>query len=60
MVVVGAEIRLALRRFLEPSFPRITILSYQELPTSTEVENAGIIPIPPALVNTVAPVRVAA
>lgn len=60
VVVVGAEIRLALRRFLEPSFPRITILSYQELPTSTEVENAGIIPIPPALVNTVAPVRVAA
>jgi len=60
VVVVGAEIRLALRRFLEPSFPRVTILSYQELPSSTEVENAGIIPIPPALANSGAPLRVAA
>jgi flagellar biosynthesis protein FlhA len=60
VVVVGAEIRLALRRFLEPSFPRITILSYQELPSATEVENAGIIPLPQSLAAAPAPMRVAA
>jgi flagellar biosynthesis protein FlhA len=49
VVVVGAEIRLPLRRFLEPSFPRLAVLAYQELPSAVEVENAGIIPIPPGL-----------
>ncbi len=58
VVVVGAEIRLPLRRFLEPSFPRLAVISYQELPSSTEVENAGIVPIPPGYVA--APVRAAA
>jgi flagellar biosynthesis protein FlhA len=52
VVVVGAELRLALRRFLEPSFPRLTVLSYQELPTSTEIENSGIVPLPPALARS--------
>ena len=46
VVVVGAELRLPLRRFLEPSFPRLSVLAYQELPATTEVENAGIIPAP--------------
>ncbi len=58
VVVVGAEIRLPLRRFLEPSFPRLAVVAYQELPSSTEVENAGIIPIPPGYVA--APARAAA
>ncbi len=49
VVVVGAEIRLPLRRFLEPSFPRLAVLAYQELPSATEVENAGIIPAPAGL-----------
>ncbi|MFA6286561.1 MAG: flagellar biosynthesis protein FlhA [Opitutaceae bacterium] len=57
VVVVGAEIRLPLRRFLEPSFPRLVVLSYQELPAATEVENAGIIPTPAGM-NI--PVRAAA
>jgi flagellar biosynthesis protein FlhA len=43
VLIVGTEIRLALRRFLEPSFPRLAVLAYQELPPATEVENAGII-----------------
>ncbi|MEO0054888.1 MAG: hypothetical protein RLZZ50_835 [Verrucomicrobiota bacterium] len=60
VVVVGAEIRLPLRRFLEPSFPRVAVLAYQELPSSTEVENAGIIPVPPGLAAAPAPVRAAA
>lgn len=59
VVVVGAEIRLPLRRFLEPSFPRLVVLAYQELPAATEVENAGIIPVPPGLAAA-APLRVAA
>jgi len=49
VVVVGAELRLALRRFLEPSFPRLTVLSYQEMPNATEIENSGIIPLPAAM-----------
>ena len=59
VVIVGAEIRLALRRFLEPSFPRLAVLSYQELPSATEVENAAIIPAPANLAQN-APVRLAA
>lgn len=59
VVVVGAEIRLPLRRFLEPSFPRVAVLSYQELPAATEVENAGIIPAPAGLLAAV-PARAAA
>ncbi len=59
VVVVGAEIRLPLRRFLEPSFPRLAVLSYQELPSATEVENAGILPAPAGLLAAV-PARAAA
>jgi flagellar biosynthesis protein FlhA len=46
-LVCGTEIRLALKRFLEPSFPRLLVLSYQELPNTTEIENLGIISLPP-------------
>jgi flagellar biosynthesis protein FlhA len=46
VLVVSTENRLPVRRFLEPSFPRLTVLSYQELPASTEIENAGIVPLP--------------
>jgi flagellar biosynthesis protein FlhA len=61
VIVVGAEIRLPLRRFLEPSFPRLVVLSYQELPAATEVENAGIIPVPAGLSSPApAPMRAAA
>jgi flagellar biosynthesis protein FlhA len=46
-LVTGTEIRLPLKRFLEPSFPRLVVLSYQELPNTTEIENLGIIALPP-------------
>jgi flagellar biosynthesis protein FlhA len=47
VLVVGTEVRLALKRFFESSFPRLAILSFQELPPNTEIENAGIIvPVP--------------
>ena len=47
VLVTGTEIRLPLKRFLEPSFPRLVVLSYQELPNTTEIENTGIITPPP-------------
>lgn len=47
VLVTSTEIRLPLKRFLEPSFPRLVVLSYQELPNTTEIENTGIItPLP--------------
>jgi flagellar biosynthesis protein FlhA len=49
VLVVGAETRLAIKRFFESSLPRLTVLSFQELPASTEVENVGLIPLPPHL-----------
>ena len=46
VLVVSTEMRLPLKRFLEPSFPRVTVLAFQELPSATEIENAGIVPAP--------------
>jgi len=46
VLVVSTEMRLPLKRFLEPSFPRVTVLAFQELPAATEIENAGIVPAP--------------
>lgn len=45
-LVVSTEIRLPIKRFFEPSMPRLVVLSFQELPGSTEIENAGFIPMP--------------
>lgn len=42
-LLVGAELRLPLRRFLEPTFPRLTVLSFQEIPGNFQLENAGIV-----------------
>jgi flagellar biosynthesis protein FlhA len=44
-LVVGAELRLPLRRFLEPSFPRLVVLSFQEIPSNFQVENLGIVQV---------------
>ncbi|HQF39079.1 MAG TPA: FHIPEP family type III secretion protein, partial [Opitutaceae bacterium] len=49
VLVVGVESRLAIKRFFESSLPRLTVLSFQELPASTEVENVGLIPLPPQM-----------
>ena len=51
VLIVSAEVRLPLKRFLEPSLPRLVVLAYQELPSSTEVENAGLIPCPANLLQ---------
>ena len=60
VIVVSAEIRLPLKRFFESSFPRVTVLSFQELPSATEVENAGIVTAPPHVARAEVPLKAAA
>jgi flagellar biosynthesis protein FlhA len=48
-IVVGAELRLALRRFLETTFPRLNVVAFQEIPGTFQIENAGIISAPSEL-----------
>ena len=47
ILVTTAEIRLAFKRFFEPSLPKLTVLSYQELPSQIEIRTFGIIALPP-------------
>jgi len=60
VMVVSTEIRLPLKRFFESSFPRVTVLAYQELPAATEVENAGIIAPPAHVARAEIPLKAAA
>ena len=43
VIVTTAELRLAFRRFMEPSYPQLVVLAYQELPTETQIEPFGAI-----------------
>lgn len=49
LVVLSAELRLAFRRFFEPSLPRMVVLSYQELPDAVQIKSHGIICLPPGM-----------
>jgi flagellar biosynthesis protein FlhA len=60
IIVVSAEVRLPIKRFFESSFPRMTVFAYQELPTATEIENAGIITAPPHIARAEVPLKAAA
>ncbi|MDD2763089.1 MAG: flagellar biosynthesis protein FlhA [Opitutaceae bacterium] len=60
ILVVSAEVRLPIKRFFEPSLPRLVTLSFQELPPATDVENAGIVPLPAHLQRQTEPVLKAA
>ncbi len=46
VLVTAAEIRLPFKHFFEPSLPKLNILSYQELPAATEIQNHSIIVFP--------------
>jgi flagellar biosynthesis protein FlhA len=46
VLVTTQELRLPFKRFFEPTFPRMAILSYQEIPNKVQLQNAGIIPAP--------------
>jgi flagellar biosynthesis protein FlhA len=48
VLITTSELRLAFRRFFEPSLSKLVVLSYQELPAQTEIQNVGIILPPPA------------
>lgn len=43
LIVTTADLRLAFRRFMEPSYPQLVVLAYQELPTETQIEPFGAI-----------------
>jgi len=46
IAIVSAELRLAFKRFFEPSLTKLVVLSYQELPSQTEIQNLSIIVMP--------------
>ena len=48
-VMITAEARLAFKRFFETSLPKLIVLSYQELPPQTEIQNVAIVQLPPAV-----------
>ena len=48
VIVVMHELRLAFKRFFESTLPRLVVISYQEIPANTEIENYGIISAPVA------------
>jgi flagellar biosynthesis protein FlhA len=55
IIILTAELRLAFKRFFEPSLPKLIVLSYQELPSQTEIQNTGIIvPQPAEIIPTAA------
>lgn len=43
VIVTMAELRLPFKRFFESSLPRLVVISYQEIPSETEIENFGVI-----------------
>ena len=47
IVITTVELRLALRRFFEPSFPRLVVLSYQEMPNRMQIRPFDVINIAP-------------
>ncbi len=46
VVLCAPQFRLAFRRFFETTFADLTVLSYAEVPSRVEIQNAGIIPCP--------------
>ncbi len=43
LVLTSNELRLPFKRFFEPSFPKMVVLSYQELPNDIQIRNLGIL-----------------
>jgi flagellar biosynthesis protein FlhA len=44
IIMCAPQIRLAFRRFFETTFADLTVLSYAEVPSRVEIQNAGTIP----------------
>jgi flagellar biosynthesis protein FlhA len=46
ILITSAEVRLAFKRFFDPSFPRLSVLSYQEIPNQIQIKNFGALTAP--------------
>jgi len=46
IIMCAPQIRLAFRRFFETTFADLTVLSYSEVPSRVQIQNAGIIMSP--------------
>ncbi len=44
IIMCAPQIRLAFRRFFETTFSDLTVLSYAEVPSRVQIQNAGVIP----------------
>jgi flagellar biosynthesis protein FlhA len=51
VLITTQELRLPFKRFFEPTFPRLSVLAYQEIPNRVQLQNAGIITSPRSLDN---------
>jgi flagellar biosynthesis protein FlhA len=58
VLITTSELRLAFKRFFEPSLTKLIVLSYQELPAQTEIQNVAIILPPPNVPQGSKPVSV--
>ena len=45
IIMCAPQIRLAFRRFFETTFADLTVLSYAEVPSRVQIQNAGIVPL---------------
>jgi flagellar biosynthesis protein FlhA len=46
LLITSADIRLPFKRFFEPSFPQLTVLSYQEFSNDVQIQTFSIIMLP--------------
>ena len=46
ILITSADVRLPFRRFFEPSFPQMIVLSYQEFPNDVQIQTFSIIKLP--------------
>ena len=46
IIITTSELRLAFRRFMEPSYPQLGVIAYQELPAETIIEPFAAIALP--------------
>ncbi len=51
VLVTSTELRLPFKRFFEPSFPKLAVLAYQEMPNRFQIQNVGIIGLPSSILS---------
>lgn len=43
LILTMSELRLPFKRFFEASLPRLSVISYQEIPSEIEIDNFGVV-----------------